>query len=53
MLKSRIAAIHAALVSIPALLLAVSVRSAQTKSVEPKPEKSSDPAIRWQFDTHG
>ena len=25
----------------------------QTKLLVQQPEKSSDPAIRWQFDTHG
>ncbi|HEV2289008.1 MAG TPA: hypothetical protein VGR81_08655 [Candidatus Acidoferrales bacterium] len=26
---------------------------AQTNNPVPQPEKSSDPAVRWQFNTHG
>ncbi len=44
--------IHAAF-ALVSLVLAAAAYPAQSKSTMPQPEKSSDPAILWQFDTHG
>jgi len=39
--------------AIAILVLASAAFSGRTKFDEPQAGKSSDPAIRWQFDAHG
>jgi hypothetical protein len=53
MRQRQFASIRGASLAIGLLGLAAVGCPAQTKSSAQQPEKSSDPAIRWQFDTHG
>lgn len=49
----RFACVIAASFAIASLSVAAVAAHAQTKPPLQQSEKSSDPAIRWQFDTHG
>jgi len=53
MTERRFAAVLAVSFAIALLTLTAVASHAQTKLLVQQSEKSSDPAIRWQFDTHG
>jgi hypothetical protein len=51
-MKARLTSIRALSFAIASLGLTALSCFAQTNAT-PQPQKSSDPAIHWQFDTHG